>query len=276
MYIDEKEIAEKKVQDIRNKKEIDKQLREAGISTLIVENPRYQSILSRISYMIRNEWARKDFSVDIDSSGNVVLTQTENGQPVMVMKYYIDQKDKCLKRVKLKFNVLGEEEIKTISTYNSDGIETSVLLEHKIDYDEKYLTKTTRPEGRPDLIKIERIEQSGKEKNRLPDVYQSRIFWAALEDIAPDAIDVDPFDIYRFQLMGFPQTYQDVEPLEEELIRSGIIEIASLLELGDRTEMFKLYRTTNATFNRITSFEEGIADLLEVDMRTIDDESLEE
>lgn len=268
MYIDENEIAQKKVQDIRNKANVDKQLREEGISLLILENPRYQSILSRISYMMMNEAVGKEFIVNVDSEGNVVLSQTSNGKNVMGMKYYIDKKDKALKRVKVEFDVLGEERVKTISTYDSDGIETCLLLDQKID-DERYLTKTTRLETRPDLIKIERIDQIGEDKKRLSDIYQSRIFWAALEDIEPDSIDVDPFNIYYFDLYGFPPRYRDVSPLEIELIKSGI---AFALSQEEREEQFKLYRKTNATFHRTTVFEEGMADMFEIDSRTIDDE----
>lgn len=269
MYTDEKKLAAKKSEDIRNKALIDKQLREAGISKAILDNPRYQNILSRISYMMRNEGARKEFVVNVDNDGNVVLSQSSKGKNIMGMKYYIDKKEKCLKRVKVTFNSLGEESIKTISTYDSDGIETCVLLDQKIDYDDRYLTKTTRLESRPDIIKIERIEQVGKDQKKLPDIYQSRIFWAAMEDIEPEAIDVDPFDTCYFNLYGFPPVYRDLSPLEVEVIQSGIL---LGLSQKDREEQFKVYRQTNATFRRTTVFEEGIADLLDVDSRMIDDE----
>lgn len=268
MYIDEQAIAAKKIEDIRNKEIIDKQLRGEGISPLIANNPRYQSILSRISYMMMNEKKRKDFVVNVDN-GNVVLSQSSNGKKIMGMKYYIDKKDNCLKRVKVEFNSLGEESIKTISNYDSDGIETCLLLDQRIDYDDRYLTKTTRLDARPDIIKIERIEQVGKDKKRLPDIYQSRIFWAAMEDIEPEAIDVDPFNTCFFDLYGFPPTYRDVSPLEVEVIQSGIL---LSLPQKDREDQFKVYRQTNATFYRTTVFEEGIADLLDVDSRMIDDE----
>lgn len=268
MFIDEKEIAAKKSEDIRNKELVDKQLREEGISPLIANNPRYQSILSRISYMMMNKWVRKDFVVSVDGDGNVVLSQSSNGKNIMGMKYYIDKKDNCLKRVKVEFNSLGEESIKTISTYDSDGIETCLLLDQRIDDDDRYLTKTTRLESRPDIIKIERIEQLGKDQKRLPDVYQSRIFFAAMEDIEPEPIEVDPFNTCFFDLYGFPPTYREVSPLEVEVIQSGIL---LSLPQKDREDQFKVYRQTNATFYRTTIFEEGIADLLDVDSRMIDD-----
>lgn len=258
----------KKIQDIRNKKNIDEQLRSQGVCLDIVNNPRYQSILSRISSMIMSNRIR-EFSTNVDSEGNVILTQSEDNRVVMCMKYYIDKKEECLKRIKIDYDLRGCESKKRISTYNEYGIEESMMLIQNFG-NERYLSRTSRLEGRPDLIKIERISEDGEPK-RLSDVYQSRIFFVALEDIDPDEIDIDPLETSPFAFLGKaglpPNYYVDVTPEEAEMLDEGV---EPFLPEEERESQFKLYRETNKTYCRTSAFEEGIADMLGIEIRLID------
>lgn len=260
----------KKIEDIKNKDLVDRQLREQGVATSITNNPRYQSVLSRVSYMLMHPEKRNDFSINVDSEGNIVLIQSSNKIPIMCMKYYVDKNDDNLKRAKIEFDTEGKENIKTISSYDLFGIEQGLLLIQNIG-DERYMTRTTRLGNRPDVIKIERINQ-GKETQRLSDVYQSRIFWAAFEDINPDEIDIDPLETNPLAFLGkggLPPTYVDLSLEEAAMIKNGI-DIG--LSKVDREDQFKLYRQTNRNFMRTTVFEEGVADMLGIDSRTIDEE----
>lgn len=259
----------KKVLDIIAKRNIDEQLRSQGVSRGIIDNPRYQGILSRISAMTLSNRIN-EFSTMVDAEGNVVLTQSENNRPVLYMKYYIDENDGSLKRIKIEYDYRIRGNITKISTYNEDGIEEKMQLREEYG-DETYLSETTRVEGRPDIIKIARISKKDEVK-RLSDVYQSRIFFAALEDIDPDEFDIDPLEVRPLAIAGkgsIPPIYMDISPEETDMLKEGI---EPFLPDDERGKMLKEYKRTNKFYCRTTVFEKGIANMLDIDSRTIDDE----
>ena len=96
-----------------------------------------------------------DEIVNLEKNNQVTFIEpTSLSNTVMASKYYIDPLDEKLKRMRLEKN--EAEEIKTISVYNDDGIEESILLEQTIGNTKKYFSITTRDPNRIDMIKIKR------------------------------------------------------------------------------------------------------------------------
>lgn len=272
-------LEDKKVETIRNKDFIGEYLFERGLSSEIMENPRYEAILWKLSNMLRkmeyshnSEKARTFLSsiVNIEPDGSLIIIEGKGPNNTIVSsKYAYDMEDGKLKRFRVEGRPDGTADTKTISVYNDDGIEESLGVEQTTAYG-TYFSKATRVKNRIEVIKIERMEQAGETLNRLPDMYQIRLMWAGLEDISPDAETIDPFDTMHFDVLGLPPIYRDLEPQELEMVNATNNEILPLPQ-ARRQEQLDNYKKNNDIYGRTKAFEKGIAKYLIVKDRSLDD-----
>lgn len=269
-----------KVETIRNKEMIGAYLFERGVSSNIIENPRYESILWRLSNILRKmklsyniESAKSYLSsiISIEEDGSIIILEGEGPKNTIVSsKYVYDTADDKLKRFRVESRAGGVPNIQTVSIYNDDGIEESVGVEQNVE-NGKYFSKATRVKDRIDIIKIERLEQEGESLHRLPDVYQKRAFWAALEDIDPDAETIDPYGIMHFDILGIPNIYVDLTPEENAKVAQDGGKIFPLSE-AQRAKQLSDYKQNNDNYGRTKAFEKGIAKYLAVKDRIIDED----
>lgn len=272
-------LEDKKVETIRNKDFIGEYLFERGLSSEIMENPRYESILWKLSNMLikmgythNSEKAKLFLSsiINIEADGSLIIVEGKGPNNTIVSsKYTYDEDDEKLKRFRVEGRTDGTADAKTISIYNDDGIEESLGVEQTTKYG-KYFSKATRVKNRIEMIKIERMEQIGENLNRLPDIYQTRLMWAALEDISPDAETIDPFDTMHFDVLGLPPIYRDLTPQELEMINITNNEILPLPQIH-RQEQLDNYKKNNDLYGRTKAFEKGIAKYLIVKDRSFED-----
>lgn len=269
-----------KVETIRNKDMIGEYLFERGLSSNIMENPRYESILWKLSNILRKmklsyniDSAKSYLSsiISIEEDGSIIILEGEGPNNTIVSsKYMYDIEDDKLKRLRVESRADGVPNIQTISIYNDDGIEESVGVEQNVE-NGKYFSKATRVKDRIDIIKIERLEQEGKKLQRLPDVYQKRAFWAALEDIDPDAETIDPYGIMHFDILGIPDIYVDLTPEENARVAQDGGKIFPLPE-EQRAKQLSDYKQNNDNYGRTKAFEKGVAKYLVVKDRIIDED----
>ncbi len=211
-----------------------------------------------------------DEIVNLEKNNQVTFIEpTSLSNTVMASKYYIDPLDEKLKRMRLEKN--EAEEIKTISVYNDDGIEESILLEQTIGNTKKYFSRTTRVPNRIDMIKIKRWGEEKGKINSLEDIYQIRCMKVGLEDIMPDAEDLDPFEIMNFKRFGLPPIYRDLNPEELQIITKMGGMIYPLTEI-ERQKLLEEYKRLNKEYHRTNAFEKGIAKALAVKERQLGEE----
>lgn len=277
-------LEDKKILGIQNRQFIDEYLKRRGISQYILQNPRYQSILWKISNMLvkGNKKANSsetkellDSILNFDDNGNIIFIEgVGKNSTLITCKYYIDELDGKLKQLRVvnnysetevdmcqsEYNVGEIENYKTVSEYNNDGLEECLSTEQATSYG-KYFSKVTRFPNRPDIIKIERIEKIGDSLKRLDDVYQIRSFQVALEDIYPTRDEIDPFDTMHFSILGLPKIYIDLTMEEQSIILKNNGRLKPLPET-ERMERFKEYKRLNALYARTTAFEKGMAKAL--------------
>ena len=118
-----------KVETIRNKDMIGEYLFERGVSSNIIENPRYESILWKLSNILRKmklsynvESAKSYLSsiISIEEDGSIILLEGEGPNNTIVSsKYMYDIADDKLKRLRVESKD-GIPNIQTISIYNDD------------------------------------------------------------------------------------------------------------------------------------------------------------
>lgn len=273
-------LEDKKIETLRNKEMISQYLYERGISSEIIDNPRYESILWKLSNMLRkmklgsNIEAAKSFLnsiTTIEPDGSIIMVEGEGPEHTIVSsKYMYDTATETLKRLRVESRTDGVPNIQTISIYNDDGIEESLGLEQNIE-NGKYFSKATRVPNRVDIIKIESMKQEGENLERLPDVYQKRFLWAALEDIDPDAETIDPYDIMHFSIIGLPPIYEDLSLEEQERVAADGGNVFALPE-EYRAKQLSDYKTNNDHYGRTKAFEKGIAKYLVVKDKTVEHE----
>lgn len=271
-------LEDKKAENTKNKNMVERYLREKGISSKIIANPRYETILCKLSNIIRKmkltnrEADAINFLnsiITIDDDGSFVMLEGEGPENTIVTsKYMYDEDDGKLKRFRVESRQDGIPNIQTISVYNKNGIEESLGLEQNIDRG-KYFSKATRLPGRIDVIKIERAKQEGENLEKLADIYQKRAFWAALEDIEPEADSIDPYEIMHFNILGVPNIYVDVSEEENEIIQRNHGQI-NALSVDLREKQLSDYIQNNKHYGRTTAFEDGIAEYLNVTVRGIE------
>lgn len=261
-----------KIETEQNKHFLEEYLYERGISTQITENPRYDSILWKLSNVIRKSEFKAytdsakelmNSIVQIDESGNIIMLEGLNKEGnLLTSKYYIDNEDEALKRTRMETARGIKEPICVESSiYNDDGIEIMKETKQKID-DGIYFSRATRLENRIDMVKVERAEQkSNGDASKLPDMYQIRCFQVGLEDIEPDMEEVDPLNVMGFGVLGMPPIYQDVSLDELKSLRDSNGKIMPLPEQY-RYQVLEKYKELNKNYGRTKAFEKGIAKML--------------
>lgn len=271
-------IEDRKVEIIRNKELLKEYFYERGLSSEIMDNPRYETILwslgntiSKVGLSSKVPEAISYVSkiIDIDADGNLVMTETGDlGKTIVTSKYEYDTKTEKLKRFRVEMGPNNKMLRKTISIYNADGIEECLATEQPLEDGRVYFSKAVRLKNRIDVIQIQRMMKDGENEERLSDVYQQRIFWAALEDIEPDIATVDPLEKEILMKLGMPQIYQDL-PIQvmQNLNDNG--GNAYPLPESEREEQLKFYKETNEHYGRTKAFEKGIAKALIVKDKTI-------
>lgn len=268
-----------KIITVQNIEFIGEYLYQRGISEEILENPRYQAILWKLSNILRKSDIKSfspeskkilDSMVRVDEDGSIYFIEgVLQNRSIVTCKYYFDETDNKLKRIRVQkcpdenyimgnvFNSDKYDDYTSVSTYNEDGIEESLAIEQNT-LDGKYFSKSIRVPNRIDMIKIERLRQQKDDLKRLEDIYQIRSMQAALEDISPDAEDIDPFNIMHFDILGLPDTYRDLNFEEQVLIANTNGKILPLPET-ERKKKLQRYKELNVKYGRIKAFEKGIA-----------------
>ncbi len=263
-----------KLETEQNKHFLEEYLYERGISTEIAENPRYDSILWKLSNLIRKSEFKAytdsakelmNSIVQIDEAGSIIMLEGLNKEGNLITsKYYIDNEDVSLKRTSME-TAKGEKEpiCVTSSSYNEDGIEVMKETKQKTDFG-IYFSRATRLDNRIDMIKIERAEQSIKgDASKLPDMYQIRLFQVGMEDIEPNMEEVDPLNVMRFDILGMPPIYEDVSLDELSTLRDKDGKVMPLPEQY-RQQVLEKYKELNKDYFRTRAFEKGIAKMLVV------------
>lgn len=245
----------------------------SGLSTKIINHPRFESIVWKISSVLRRS-GYKAFSKEaiallksvivIQKDGSIVIVENNPMKGLLnSVKYYYDDSDMRLRRISCDSNQDGIE-ISTINTYLDDGLEESLLVEQKCLDGSKYYSKTTRVPERIDMVMVERIEEVNGKKELLSPVYQIRTFCAAYEDIYPLADDIDPLDKIGFSFLGVPEIYRDLDEEEKKIIDDCDGEIFPLDE-ANKQEQFASYVETNKFYGRTRAFEDAVARYLLLD-----------
>lgn len=269
----------KKLENIRNIEFIKQYLEKTGISNRITSHARFDSILWKISSLMRKYNVRA-FSqeainllnsiVTIQADGSIVIFENETKRLIpSSIKYYFDEENMKLRRSSCTQNSDGSE-ITAISTYDDEGIEESLMLEQKWENGDKYYSNTTRVPDRIDMIKIEGIQEEKGKRVRLEDVYQIRTFCVAYEDINPEIDEIDPLDAVHLSLLGVPPIYRDLYPEELKVIDDCDGEIFPLDD-DNKEEQLNDYIEKNKFYGRTRQFEEAVARYLSIEDRLQED-----
>ena len=268
-----------KIETEQNKHFLEEYLYERGLSTQITENPRYDSILWKLSNLIRKSGFKSytdkakeliNNIVQIDEAKSIIMLEGLNKEGNLITsKYYIDSEDEQLKRTKLE-TVRGSDKPLYVesSVYNDDGIEIMKETHQRTD-DLIRFERITRLENRIDVIKIERAEQSvGGEITKLADMYKSRFFHVGIEDIEPEMEEIDPLNVMRFDILGMPPIYTDVSLEELSTLKDNDGRVMPLPEQC-RQQKLEEYKRLNRDYSRTRAFEKGIAKMLIVKDRDL-------
>lgn len=245
----------------------------SGLSTKIIEHPRFESIVWRVCSILRRS-GFKAYSkeamellksiVVVQKDGSIVIVENKPMKGVLnSVKYYYDESEKKLRRIICDSNQDGVE-ITRINTYSDDGLEESLLIDQNCLDGIRYYSKTTRVPERIDMVMVERIEEVNGKKELLSPVYQIRTFCAAYEDIDPLADDIDPLDKIGFSFLGVPEIYRDLEEEELKVIGECDGEIFPLDDVN-KEEQFASYVETNKFYGRTRAFENAVASFLSID-----------
>lgn len=271
-------VEDRKIEIIRNKELLKEYFYERGLSFEIMDNPRYETILWKLGNMISKMGLSSDISkaisyvtniIDIDADGNLIMTETGDlDKTIVTSKYEYDAQTEELKMFRVEMGPDSKILRKTISVYNEDGIEECLATEQPLEDGGVYFSKATRLKNRIDVIQIQRMMKTGDNEERLTDVYQQRVFWAALEDIEPDLATVDPLEKEPLMKLGMPPIYQDLPVQVMQKISENGGNAYPLPE-SEREEQLKFYKETNEHYGRTKVFEKGIAKALIVKDKSI-------
>jgi hypothetical protein len=265
----------KKIENIKNIEFIKEYLKRTNLSSRIISHPRFDSILWKISSLIRKADVRA-FSQEainllnsilvIKADGSISIFENKGKNAfVSSTKYYFNEEDMKLRKILCEPKIDGTEE-NWVSTYDEDGIEESLMLEQKWPNGSKYYAKTVRVPGRIDMIRIERIEEENGSRERMEDIYQLRTFCVAYEDINPGIDEIDPLDAIHMSLLGVPPIYRDLEPDELEVIEECDGEVFPLDDESKEKQLMDCIET-NKFYGRTRKFEGAIAKYLDIEDR---------
>lgn len=271
-------VEDRKIEIIRNKELLKEYFYERGLSFEIMDNPRYETILWKLGNMISKMGLSSDISkaisyvtniIDIDAEGNLIMTETGDlDKTIVTSKYEYDAQTEELKMFRVEMGPDSKILRKTISVYNEDSIEECLGTEQPLEDGGVYFSKATRLKNRIDVIQIQRMMKTEDNEERLTDVYQQRVFWAALEDIEPDLATVDPLEKEPLMKLGMPPIYQDLPVQVMQKISENGGNAYPLPE-SEREEQLKFYKETNEHYGRTKAFEKGIAKALIVKDKSI-------
>lgn len=248
-------------------------LLDTKLSSDIIKHSRFDSILWKISSLLLKSGI-KAYSRDainflnsfvlIQKDGSIVILEKGDvNAPLNSTKYYYDSNDLKLKKILYMVNEDGTF-INSVSTYDQDGIEESLLLEQKCIDGSKHYSKSVRVPERIDMIRVESISEINGKKKSLGSTYQIRTFCAAYEDIDPLASDIDPLDKVGLSFLGVPEIYRDLTLDEVKIINECDGEIFPLDD-ANKEEQFIHYVETNKFYGRTRTFEDAVAEYLSID-----------
>lgn len=268
-------IEDVKIENIRNIEFIKQYLSKTNLSNQIKSHPRYDSILWKISILMRRIGVNAFSQEAINLLNSILIIQKDGSLSIFEQdsrtasltstKYFFDKDDNKLKRIFCE-TTYDESEITSISSYDEDGIEESLMTSQKCIDGSKYYTNAVRVPDRIDMIKIERISEKNKQRERLEDVYQLRTFCVAYEDINPSADEVDPLDIIHLSFLGVPPIYRDLYTDEKNIIEECDGEIFPLDD-DNKESQLKDYIERNKFYGRTRKFERAIARYLDIEDR---------
>lgn len=270
-----KGLSEKTLENLRNIEFIKQYLGKTNIARQITAHPRFDSILWKISSVMRRAGV-KAFSQEAVNLLNSILVVKKDGSITIFenkeksnflasTKYYFDKEYGKVRKICCEPNSDGTE-TNWVSSYDDEGLEESLLLEQKLEDDNKYYSNTTRVPGRIDMIKIERIEEKEGVRKHLEDVYQLRTFCVAYEDINPGIDEIDPLDAIHISFLGIPPIYRDLYLNELKIIDECDGEIFPLDD-EHKAEQLMDYIEKNKFYGRTRKFERAIAKYLDIEDR---------
>lgn len=266
-------MEEKKVENIRNMQFAREYLAKTNIASQIVNHPRFESILWKISTLMRRAGV-KAFSQEaiallgstiiVKADGSVTIFENEERTAGLASTQYYWDTD-VLRRVRCQTDVHNLTTT-TVSTYSENGLEEEQMLEQNCIDGSKHYSHTTRVPDRIDMIQIERISERNGVRERLEDVLQIRTFCVAYEDITPDADEIDPLDVVHFSFLGVPELYRDLSPKEKKVIDECEGEIFALDDEHKEAQLADCIQT-NLFYGRTRRFEEAVAEYLSIEDR---------
>lgn len=276
------ELERKKLENSQNLEFVRTYLAKTNLSGEIAKHPRFDTILWKISSLMRKAGV-KAFSEDaitflssnliITKDGSIVIIEN-NGKNNFVVstKYYFDENDATLKRIVCDKENDGSETT-TISTYDDDGIEESSMIEQRHLDGSKYYSNATRVPGRIDMIRVQRISEQNGEREVLADVYQIRTFCLVYEDIDPKEDEIDPLDIVHIFSFGVPSMYRDLDRDEINFIDDCG---GDIFPLDDESKLSQLtdYIEKNKFYGRSRKFEGALARYLDIEDLILNGEQL--
>lgn len=276
------ELERKKLENSQNLEFVKSYLEKTNLSNKITSHPRFDSILWKISSLMRKAEVKAFSETAINLLNSTIIT-TKDGSIVLVenkyhsdfissIKYYFDENDMTLKRIACDRSHDGSETT-TISTYDDDGIEENMLTEQKLIGGSKYYSNATRVPGRIDMIKVQSILEKNGKRETLADAYQIRTMCVAYEDILPEADEIDPLDVVHMFSFGVPPMYRDLEPKEQKIIDECDGEIFPLDDIHKEEQLMD-YIEKNKFYGRSRRFEGALSRYLEIEDRIPDDEQL--
>ncbi len=276
------DLNRKKLENSQNMQFAREYLSKTKFSKKIATHPRFDSILWKISSLMRKAGV-KAFSEEGLSFLNSILVVAKDGSLVMLenkdqndfvisIKYYFDENDMTLKRIVCDKN-RDDSETTTISTYDDDGIEVSSMLEQRIIDGSKFYSNSTRVPSRINMINIQRISERDGERHVLADVMQIRAMAVAYEDLVPTADEIDPLDVVHLFSFGVPPLYRDLDKEELAIIKECDGEVFPLDE-EHNVELLMDYIERNKFYGRSRRFEGALARYLDIEDRIQDGEQL--
>lgn len=270
----------KKIENIKNIEFIREYLKKTNLSGEITSHPRFDSILWKISSLMRKANVRAFSQEAINLLNSILVIKADGsisifenkGKTAFVSstKYYFDEEDMKLRKILCEPKIDGTEE-NWVSTYDEEGMEVNLMLEQKWTEGVKYYTNTTRVPGRIDMIKIERIKEENGSRERMEDIYQLRTFCVAYEDINPGIDEIDPLDAIHMSLLGVPPVYRDLETDELEVIEECDGEIFPLDDESKEKQLMDCIET-NKFYGRTRKFERAIAKYLDIEDKLLSNE----
>ena len=276
------DLERKKLENSQNMEFAREYLSKTKFSKSIAGHPRFDSILWKISSLMRKAGI-KAFSeqglaflssvlVVVKDGSLVILENKDQNDFVTSIKYYFDENDMTLKRIVCDKN-RDDSETTTISTYDDDGIEVSSMLEQRMIDGSKFYIYSTRVPSRINMINIQRISERNGERHMLADVMQIRAMAVAYEDLEPTADEIDPLDAVHLFSFGVPPLYRDLDKEELAIIKECDGEVFPLDEEYN-VELLMDYIERNKFYGRSRRFEGALARYLDIEDRIQDGEQL--